>query len=90
MKPFTRRLLAIGLLIVPCPFVCASATDKVRIGGNVIAEAGTEVKNAVAVVGNVTVYGKVILWALLGVVVLEYPGAICQRWAQPILQSKDF
>jgi hypothetical protein len=58
MKKYIR-FLAISLLIVLFPFVSASAKDKVRIGGDVIVEEGTEVKDAVAVGGNVTVYGKV-------------------------------
>lgn len=58
MKKFIR-LLAIGLLIVLFSFVSASAKDKVRIGGNVVVEEGTEVKDAVAVGGSVTVYGEV-------------------------------
>ena len=58
MKKYIR-FLAISLLIVLFPFVSASAKDKVRIGGDVIVEEGTEVKDAVAVGGSVTVYGKV-------------------------------
>ena len=37
----------------------AEARNKVRIGGNVVVEEGTEVKDAVAVGGSVTVNGKV-------------------------------
>ena len=37
----------------------AEAKNKVRIGGNVVVEEGTEVKDAVAVGGSVTVNGKV-------------------------------
>jgi MFS family permease len=41
------------------PLVSANAKDKVRIGGNVVVDEGTEVKDAVAVGGSVTVKGKV-------------------------------
>ncbi len=53
------KLIAVILPIVLFPLVSANARDKVRIGGNVIVEEGTEVKDAVAVGGSVTVYGKV-------------------------------
>ena len=37
----------------------AEARNKVRIGGNVVVDEGTEVKDAVAVGGSVTVNGRV-------------------------------
>jgi len=52
-------ILALSLPLAFFPPAVASAKDKVRIGGNVIVEEGTEVKDAVAVGGSVTVYGKV-------------------------------
>jgi len=52
-------LLSIIFSIVLFPLVGANAKDKVRIGGNVIVEEGTEVKDAVAVGGSVTVNGTV-------------------------------
>lgn len=51
--------IAVILLIVLLPLVSANARDKVRIGGNVLVEEGTEVKDAVAVGGSITVNGKV-------------------------------
>ena len=53
------KLLAVILPIVLFPLVSADARDKVRIGGDVFVEEGTEVKDAVAVGGSVTVNGKV-------------------------------
>jgi hypothetical protein len=53
------QLTAVILSLVLFPLVSANAKDKVRIGGNVVVEEGTEVKDAVAVGGSVTVYGKV-------------------------------
>jgi hypothetical protein len=53
------QLLAVILMLVAFPLVSANAKNKVRIGGNVIVEEGTEVKDAVAVGGSVTVNGKV-------------------------------
>jgi len=53
------KLIAVIMPIVFFPLVSANARDKVRIGGNVVVEAGTEVKDAVAVGGSVTVNGKV-------------------------------
>jgi hypothetical protein len=53
------KLVAVILPIVLFPLVGAKAADKVRIGGDVVIAAGTEVKDAVAVGGSVTVYGKV-------------------------------
>ena len=53
------KLIAVILPIVLFPLVSANARDKVRIGGNVVVEEGTEVKDAVAVGGSVTVNGKV-------------------------------
>ena len=53
------KLIAAILPLVLFPLVSANARDKVRIGGNVIVEEGTEVKDAVAVGGSVTVNGKV-------------------------------
>jgi len=53
------KIMAVILPIVLFPLVSANAKDKVRIGGNVIVEEGTEVKDAVAVGGSVTVNGRV-------------------------------
>ena len=53
------KLIAVILALVHFPLVSANARDKVRIGGNVVVEEGTEVKDAVAVGGSVTVNGKV-------------------------------
>ncbi len=53
------KLIAVILPIVLFPLVSANAKDKVRIGGNIVVEEGTEVKDAVAVGGSVTVNGKV-------------------------------
>jgi hypothetical protein len=53
------RLLSIILPLALFPFVSAEARDRVRIGGDVVVEEGTEVKEAVAVGGSVTVHGKV-------------------------------
>jgi hypothetical protein len=58
MKKYLK-LIAVILPIVLFPLVSANARDKVRIGGNIIVEEGTEVKDAVAVGGSVTVNGKV-------------------------------
>jgi hypothetical protein len=53
------QLIAVILPIVLFPLVSANAKDQVRIGGNVVVDEGTEVKDAVAVGGSVTVNGKV-------------------------------
>jgi hypothetical protein len=53
------ELIAVILPIVLFPLFSANAADKVRIGGDVFIAAGTEVKDAVAVGGSVTVNGKV-------------------------------
>ena len=53
------KLIAVILPLVLFPLVSANAKDKVRIGGDVVVEEGTEVKDAVAVGGSVTVNGKV-------------------------------
>ncbi|MBT8368928.1 MAG: hypothetical protein KJP23_29905, partial [Deltaproteobacteria bacterium] len=53
------KLVAIILPLALFPFVSANARDKVRIGGDVVVDVGTEVKDAVAVGGSVTVNGKV-------------------------------
>ena len=53
------KLIAVILPIVLFPLVSANARDKVRIGGDVVVEEGTEVKDAVAVGGSVTVNGTV-------------------------------
>ena len=58
MKKYVK-LIAVIFPIVLFPLVSANARDKVRIGGNVVVEEGTEVKDAVAVGGSVTVNGKV-------------------------------
>ena len=63
MKKYLR-LIAVILPIVLIPLANATARDKVRIGGNVVVEEGTEVKDAVAVGGSVTVNGKVRLSAV--------------------------
>ncbi len=52
-------IVAIGLPSAFFSFGIADARDKVRIGGDVVVERGTEVKDAVAVGGSVTVNGKV-------------------------------
>ena len=52
-------LMAVMLPLVLFPFMSADAKNKVRIGGDVVVEEGTEVKDAVAVGGSVTVNGKV-------------------------------
>ncbi len=53
------QLIAVLLALVLFPLVSANAKDKVRIGGDIVVEQGTEVKDAVAVGGSVTVQGKV-------------------------------
>ena len=53
------QLIVVILTVALFPVVNANARDKVRIGGNVVVEEGTEVKDAVAVGGSVTVNGKV-------------------------------
>jgi hypothetical protein len=53
------RLIAIILPFALFPLSSANAKDRVRIGGDVVVEEGTEVKEAVAVGGSVTVHGKV-------------------------------
>ena len=53
------QLIAVLLALVLFPLVSANAKDKVRIGGDIVVEQGTEVKDAVAVGGSVTVHGKV-------------------------------
>ena len=53
------HLIAIILPLVLFPLVSANARDKVRIGGDVFVDEETEVKDAVAVGGSVTVNGKV-------------------------------
>jgi len=53
------RLTAVIFVILLFPLVSAYARDKVRIGGNVVVEKGTEVNDAVAVGGSVTVNGRV-------------------------------
>ena len=53
------KSIAVILAMVLFPFVSANAKDKVRIGGNVVVDEGTEVKDAVAVGGSVTVNGRV-------------------------------
>jgi hypothetical protein len=52
-------LLPIILSIALFPLVGAQARDMVRLGGDVVVKEGTEVKDAVAVGGSVTVNGKV-------------------------------
>ena len=51
--------MAFILTLTLFPFVSANARDKVRIGGDVVVDVGTEVTDAVAVGGSVTVNGKV-------------------------------
>jgi hypothetical protein len=58
MKKYLQLIIVI-LLLVFFPLVSANAKDKVRIGGDIVVEQGTEVKDAVAVGGSVTVHGKV-------------------------------
>ena len=53
------QIAAVILPLVLVPLVSANAKDKVRIGGDVVVDQGTEVKDAVAVGGSVTVNGKV-------------------------------
>jgi len=52
-------IIALSLPLAFFPPAGASARDKVRIGGDVVVDEGTEVKDAVAVGGSVTVNGKV-------------------------------
>jgi hypothetical protein len=52
-------IIALSLPLALFPLVSANAKDKVRIGGDVVVDQGTEVKDAVAVGGSVTVNGKV-------------------------------
>jgi hypothetical protein len=57
-----KKCFLIIALSLPLAFflpVGANARDKVRIGGNVVVEEGTVVKDAVAVGGSVSVNGKV-------------------------------
>ncbi len=58
MKKYLQ-LISVILSLVLFPLPSANAKDRVRIGGDVIVEEGTEVNEAVAVGGSVTVYGKV-------------------------------
>ena len=58
MKAYFKLVVAI-LPIVLFPPVSAQARDMVRLGGDVVVVEGTEVKDAVAVGGSVTVNGKV-------------------------------
>jgi hypothetical protein len=53
------QLMAFILTLTLFPFLSANARDKVRIGGDVVVDVGTEVTDAVAVGGSVTVNGKV-------------------------------
>ena len=53
------KLIAVILPLVLFPLVNANAKDKVRIGGSVVVDEGTVVKDAVAVGGSVIVNGKV-------------------------------
>ena len=53
------QIAAVILPLLLFPLVHANAKDKVRIGGDVVVDEGTEVKDAVAVGGSVTVNGKV-------------------------------
>ena len=59
MKPKTFISIALALSLVLLAFSGALANDRVRIGGDVVVEKGMTVKDAVAVGGNVTVYGVV-------------------------------
>jgi hypothetical protein len=52
-------IVAFSLPLAIFPVESAEARNKVRIGGNVVVDEGTEVKDAVAVGGSVTVNGKV-------------------------------
>lgn len=71
------KLIAVILALVLFPLVSADARDKVRIGGDVVVEEGTEVKDAVAVGGSVTVNGKVRDSAVaVGGSVILGPGAV--------------
>jgi len=58
MKKYLQ-IMAVILSVALFPVVSANAKDKVRIGGDVVVEEGTEVKDAVAVGGSVTVNGTV-------------------------------
>jgi len=52
-------IVAFSLPLAIFPVESAEARNKVRIGGNVVVDEGTEVKDAVAVGGSVTVNGRV-------------------------------
>jgi UDP-3-O-[3-hydroxymyristoyl] glucosamine N-acyltransferase len=59
MKKAIFYIFAVILFIVLYTPGSVIAKNKVRIGGNVVVDEGTEVKDAVALGGSVTVYGKV-------------------------------
>src|SRR5210317_2205333 len=52
-------IIAFSLSLAIFSVESAEARNKVRIGGNVVVDEGTEVKDAVAVGGSVTVNGRV-------------------------------
>jgi hypothetical protein len=52
-------IIALSLPLGLSPFGIANAKDKIRIGGDVLVEQGTEVKDAVSIGGSVTVNGRV-------------------------------
>ena len=45
------QLITVLLALVLFPLVSANAKDKVRIGGDIVVEKGTQVKDAVVIVG---------------------------------------
>ena len=70
-------VIALSLPLALFSFGIANAKGKVRIGGDVVVEEGTEVKDAVAVGGSVTVNGKVRDSAVaVGGLVILGPGAV--------------
>jgi hypothetical protein len=77
-KSFAIIALALSLALLPAGI--ARASDRVRIGGDVVVEKGVMVKDAVAVGGNVTVNGVVKNSAVaVGGSVFLSPDAIVRR-----------
>ena len=70
-------VIALSLPLALFPFGIANAKGKVRIGGDIVVEEGTQVKDAVAVGGSVTVNGNVRDSAVaVGGSVILGPGAV--------------
>jgi hypothetical protein len=70
-------IIAFSLPLAIFPVESVEARNKVRIGGNVVVDEGTEVKDAVAVGGSVTVNGRVQDSAVaVGGSVILGPGAV--------------